>query len=272
MTLRRLEPLVFVALALALHWLFFMQMPERGSQASGAGGDEFVTLIGATEQIETMVADWKRPPEVETAPDQQVQAPVEFEPPPAVTDLVALPELKQPEDLAPPAPDQMMATPEPPPPPPPEPEPEVQPEPEPEPKPQAKPAEKAQKASQGQAEQRAAGAGGGAQAGAGNKSVSTGASKQQEASLLQVWGAKVRARIERAKRYPTGRPQDLKVGVALRVSTGGQLMGASVYRSSGNPAFDQAAVQAVQRAGRFPKAPKGLGDPSYQFKVMISFK
>ena len=125
MTLRQLELGFFILLAALLHWLFFVQMPDPGSQSSGVGGEEMVTLIGATQQIETMVADWKRPPEVETAPDQQIQAPVEFEPPPLVEDMVALPELQKPEDLQPPAPDQAMATPEPPPPPPPEPEPEV---------------------------------------------------------------------------------------------------------------------------------------------------
>ena len=275
MILRRLEPLVFVVLAVALHLIFFVQMPEKGSQASGVGGDEFVTLIGATEQIETMVADWQRPPEVVAETTQQAPAPVEFEPPPApAIDLVALPELTRPEDLTPPEPDTAMVAPEAPPPPPPQqPDlPDTRPEPRPAPQKPAQPAETAQQSSRGQVEQKAAGAGGGAQAGAGRKSVSTGVSKQQEASMLQVWGAKIRSRIERAKRYPAGRARGGQVGVSLRVSRDGQLMGVSVYRSSGNPAFDQAAIQSVQRARRFPKAPQGLTDASYQFSVMITFQ
>ena len=271
MTLRQLELGFFILLAALLHWLFFVQMPDPGSQSSGVGGEEMVTLIGATQQIETMVADWKRPPEVETAPDQQIQAPVEFEPPPLVEDMVALPELQKPEDLQPPAPDQAMATPEPPPPPPPEPEPEVEPEPVPDTKPQARPAEKAQEASQGQTEQKAAGSGGGAQAGAGTKSVSAGVSPQRQATLVQVWGSKIHAKIARSTRSPSRRVKNATVGVRLRVGTNGELMSVSVFRSSCDATVDKAAVQAVQRARRFVKAPAELTDPSYQFQLMISF-
>ncbi|WP_068118980.1 energy transducer TonB [Tropicimonas marinistellae] len=296
---RHMEFWVFLTLAVALHLAFFLQMPSRGAQASGAGGEEFVTILAATEQVETMVAEWKRPPDVQTPEVRQAlaPAPIQFEPPTAPVELVALPELHRPEDMAPPEPDDIVTVREPPPPPPPEPEPELEPEPEEateqapasgpmpkrretppkeKPKPEApskaaQPAQKAQTASTGHAGQKAAGTGSGTQAGDGNQSVSTGVSKEKAATLQQVWGAKIRSRIERAKRFPSGRRESARVGVSLTVGADGRLLGVSVYRSSGIPTYDAAAVQSVRRVGRFPKAPKGLANKSYNFSVTLTF-
>lgn len=156
-----------------------------------------------------------------------------------------------------------------PPPPPP------QPEPEPEPRPEAKPADRTQKAREGGnggATQRAAGSGGQSQAGtAGSSRVATG-NAQQEAKLQQVWGARIRSRIERRKRFPSGmRGQSGRVVVRLTVGRDGTILGASVARSSGQAAFDEAAIQAVQRAGRLPAAPKGLSQASYTFNLPMDF-
>ncbi|MFV0360374.1 TonB family protein [Tropicimonas sp.] len=294
MTLRLAEFWVFIALALAIHLAFFLQMPRGGAEAGGAGGEDFVTILAATEQVETMVADWKRPPEVAAPAPRQPEPslPVAFDPPPAPADLVALPELRQPEEISPVQPDRIAAIRQPPPPPDPERATELAPETTPMPKrrtvppvaqaktpdpvrtppsPTATPGRKAQQASAGQAGQRAAGSGGGAQAGRGSQAVSTGVSKSQAASLKQVWGAKIRSRIERAKRYPSGRRQKARVGIALTVSAAGQLQGVSVTRSSGIAAFDQAAIQAVRRAGRFPSAPAGLPGNAHNFSVTLVF-
>ncbi|MFV0332583.1 MAG: energy transducer TonB [Tropicimonas sp.] len=297
---RPLEICFFVALALLLHLAFFLRVPERGAQAGGAGGEAMVTILAASEQVETMVADWKRPPE--TVVSRTAFAPPEPPAPdvPTPRDLPApaverLPDLTLPVPAQPP--DAPVALPEPPPerepvsktdpetgqlvtslrpteratppahmlkpPPPPQPEP---------PSRTAKPGERAQKASQGSTGQRAAGSGGGAVAGAGRAEVTTGASAAQTASLRKTWGAKIRNRIERAKRYPAGRRQAARATVALEVTRDGRLAGASLARSSGIAAFDQAALQAVRRAGRFPAAPNGLTAASYSFTVTISFK
>lgn len=276
MTGRALEFSVFVAVAVTLHLAFFLRLPPGGAEASGAGGEDFVTLLAASAQVETMVVDWKRPPATATAtPRQTPPAPTVLAPPAPSPDLVALPRPERPEDPVRPRPDDTIRLPEPPladrPT-------ELAPQETPLPRrrepPRSKPtktAETAQQASAGRAGQRAAGSGGGAQAGRGTQPVKAG-SGAQAASLKQAWGAKIRMRIERAKRYPPGRRQKAEVRVALTVNASGRLQGAALVRSSGIAAFDQAALQAVRRAGRFPKAPAGLGVGVHDFAVTLRFE
>lgn len=362
-----IEKAGFLGVAVLLHLLFFLGGPERGMQAAGAGGEEMVTILPASEQLETMVAEWQDAPDVETVeavdpparvdpdpvvkpmelaalskvqrptdiqqphtvdtppqikfppPDAQVQpkllhapARVAIDPVAAPMDLVALPNSERPDSLERLAPDHAFTAP----PPPPEPAPlnqsEIDPEtghvmtsirprdrgkpsahmlrqaPEPEKrvtKQAKKPARKQepsktaeigqthQKASQGSVGQKAAGSGGGTTAGnSGKAEVSTGVSKTRAASLQKTWGAKIRNKIERAKRYPPGKRRAARVTVALTVTRSGKLSGVRVAQSSGNPAFDQAAVNSVKRAGRFPAAPKGLTNSSYNFTVTLTYK
>lgn len=114
---------------------------------------------------------------------------------------------------------------------------------------------------------RAAGQGGGAAAGrSGSAEVAT-LSQRQRQSLLQTWGAKIRARIARRAPRGVGKGQAL---VRITVSGSGQLLGVSLLKSSGNPALDKAALQAVRKAGRFPKAPTKLGIPKHSFDLPVA--
>jgi len=61
------------------------------------------------------------------------------------------------------------------------------------------------------------------------------------------------------------------VGLASRVGRDGTLQSAAVSRSSGHPALDAGALAAVQKAGKFPAAPQGLGKQSYSFSVAVKF-
>ena len=95
-----------------------------------------------------------------------------------------------------------------------------------------------------------------------------------EGKLMTGWGVKIRARIDRAKSYPRAeRAAGVTGTVMLRVSVppSGQVVAVAVARSSGNAALDEAAVKAVRKAGRLPKAPKGLAEASYQFKLPVAF-
>lgn len=60
------EIAVFGALAVGLHVLVMADWPEQGAEAGGVGGQAMVSLTGATQQIETMVSEWTRPPDVAT--------------------------------------------------------------------------------------------------------------------------------------------------------------------------------------------------------------
>jgi periplasmic protein TonB len=154
------------------------------------------------------------------------------------------------------------------------PETEVVPKPTPAPSPKpkrAKPAEAASPASAGSAARTSAGSGGASQAGASGKSTVKTQNKSQHARLQTVWGGKIRARIARQKRVARGTKGKGRVALRLTVAPEGRVLSVQIMRSSGNSVFDQAAVSAVSRAGRMPKAPKGLDKPSYKFNLYVDF-
>jgi colicin import membrane protein len=45
----------------------------------------------------------------------------------------------------------------------------------------------------------------------------------------------------------------MEVELQIRIVPTGQVMGVTITRASGDPAFDQSAVCAVERAGRFDR-------------------
>ncbi|MBK0326239.1 TonB family protein [Rhodobacteraceae bacterium F11138] len=279
------EAFLFGTLAIGLHVAIMADWPQSGADAGGAGGEALISLAGATPQIETMVAEWTRPPEVRQSLDvTQPTAPAEpdllpmasvrmDDAPNAELKMAALQAPKPPEA---PTPDTTAA----PPPPPPEPAPQPMAKPDTKPKPRpkvqprktAKPARKAQPATAGSASQKAAGSGGSSQAGNSGKAKTKTLSSGQKASLIATWGAKIRAQVERRKKYPRGVRAKGQVLLQVSISRSGQLQSVSVRRSSGHPQLDSAAVNAVKRAGRFPAAPKELTAPVFRFSLPVNMK
>lgn len=295
---RAAEIFVFTGLAALIHVGLFARLPDSGAQASGSGGEELLSLQAVNPTAAAMVERWQRQPEA------QQQAEVEAPPPAADHPALAVPQFELAEapraqvlipvtapavgkipvadtaTAALPPPD-LIPEPEPEPQPAPKPAP-PKPEPKPAPpKPRAEPAAKADPAQQedgqaaqnfpGRSKQRAAGAGGGQQAGAdGASQASTGNAKQQK-RLKSVWGSKIRARVARGQRYPAGQTQNARVVVKLTVARDGRLLGAKIVESSGIAAFDSAAMAAVKRVGRFPKAPKKLQISQISFSLPMSF-
>lgn len=268
-----------VAAALGLHMAGFTLRPdEAGAVSAGAGGEDLVSLQAADASITALVEDWDKPPEVveETPPEPEV--PQAFEPPPSLDTPpeIAPPPVQMTEALELPQLSEALPSVSPPPPPKPEPEPEkVEEKPKPKPKPKAEPkpaAKKKQPAAAARPAQQAAGSGGGAQAGADGSAQSATLSKARVNDLKAGWGAAIRSRIERRKSYPRAAQGAAgTVTVHLTVSRAGALSGVSVARSSGNAALDEAAIKAVRAAGRFPAAPKGLGEASYSFTLPMRF-
>ncbi|WP_241525905.1 TonB family protein [Pseudophaeobacter leonis] len=102
-------------------------------------------------------------------------------------------------------------------------------------------AKTSQQTSAGRPAQRAAGSGGGAEAGlAGGASTAT-ASAGQKAKLQSIWGAKIRSRIERRQRYPSGQRGKGRVVLRITVAANGKLINYRVAKSSGVAGVDQAA-------------------------------
>ncbi|WP_116083818.1 energy transducer TonB [Tropicimonas sp. IMCC34011] len=189
-------------------------------------------------------------------------------------------ELLERDDISPLAPAQvatrpreMPERPDPPPPPPQPKRAEAQPQPKRQQQQPAEPARQASRSSAASAAQRAAGSGGGQNAGGNRQSSVATLSSAQVANLKAQWGASIRNRVERGKRYPSGaRRASGTAVVQLTVTRAGGLAGVRLVQSSGNAAIDQAAVQAVQRAGRFPAAPSQLPGNAHSFNLPISFR
>lgn len=146
----------------------------------------------------------------------------------------------------------------------PQPEPEPEPERQPEPERAPPPAQAAQAAGQGgQAQTRAQ---------SGNAQGGGAASAQVQANATRQWGAQIAACISRRAAPPRGVRQGGRVTLALQVARNGTIQGLGVAGSSGQPALDQAAVTAAQRAGRCPAAPAELTDASYAFQLPVNIQ
>ncbi|MBY6068876.1 TonB family protein [Leisingera aquaemixtae] len=268
---RAAEFTVFAGLAGLIHIALFATAPETGAQSSGAGGDALVSLQPASAEVARMAEAWQTPPEtpqIETRnadPLPQVQPPAlpQFELARAQRAALLAP-LTQPAAAQP-----VQADTAPPPPPKrtPEPKPESQAKPQETPPPKANSTRNAA----GQAGQRAAGAGGGAEAGQSGGAQTATANPGREAKLRNVWGNKIRARIERRKRYPSGARGQARVVLRLTVARDGRLLDHRIAKSSGSTVFDQAALAAVARAGRFPAAPKQLAASRIRLSLPVSF-
>lgn len=82
------------------------------------------------------------------------------------------------------------------------------------------------------------------------------------AAQMASWQQQVSRRLNSARRYPrsAGGATGTAV-VGFTVTANGGLGGVSLLRSSGNPALDQAALDAVSRAAPFPPPPSGVNTP-----------
>ena len=78
-----------------------------------------------------------------------------------------------------------------------------------------------------------------------------------DATLLQVYAAKVKDRIKRNWRYPAmGQSQDLTATVEVRISDDGQVQKAILIKESGKEDFDTSVLRAVRETENLPKPPE----------------
>ena len=281
--IRRREIAAFLGLAVMLHGGVWFGLNRAGSESSGASGQAVVSLEAVTGEIGDLVEAWSRPvdamrsrptlptanvPDVTLAspPPQYISAPSpRILPPlnvttgshsldlaprvfPSRTQPAAKPDTS-PQSLDPPT--KVETTP-------------------------AKPiiASPRKPSAQPQAAGRAA------RTATGNKSgVNAGEKKTQHPAtlsegarkkLLSRWGASIRNRVDRQKRYPRGTRAYGTTVLRITVTRTGRLVGVTVAKSSGDTTLDSAAISAVQRA-RFPAAPKGLEAEQYRFNLPLAF-
>jgi protein TonB len=259
--MRWVEIGVFTAIAIAAHMAFFALRPEGGADAGGAGGETLLSIQAATPSVIKMVETWERPVDVQNAIDPPATPRDQATAPPAPLSPIApapRAELRV-ADLSAPHSDPVQVDTTPAKPTPPKPAPKSTPKPKAKPKP----------TSDGRTGQKAAGSGGSAQAGNSKTAAVATVSKGKQAKLKQIWGAKIRSKIARAKRYPHNSRATGTSVVRLTVRRDGALLGVSLVRSSGDATLDQAAIASVKRAKRFAKAPKELPGSSFHFVLPI---
>lgn len=278
MTGARLQAAAALILALGLHLGAFALRPDpAGASGSGAGGADQISLQAAGPSVSAMVAAWDSPPDVPALPGLSIPAPALPQMALAAPQDIA-PTLPMPTaaPLAPALPDAL-----------PQADTAAPPPAAPAVKPRARPALSASAASapaatkprpeqppatDSRAGQTAQGTGDGAVAGGGGQSQAPSLSQGRINDLTASWGATIRARIEKRKRYPMAADgASGTVTVRLTITRSGALAAVSIVASSGNPALDEAAIKAVRTAGRFPAAPEGLPQDSYSFTLPMRF-
>jgi protein TonB len=263
--MRFLEGLAFIGLAAGAHLGVWALSPAvTGTDAAGGKGHAVTAAQAATPEQMRLVAAWDRPPEVEPAP-----TPVAL-PTPTAPNAPALPQQDArptPETARPAAPALQSPRSDPPtpdssPPPPMSAPREIL---RPKERPATLPSRPAPRdlAASGSARQEIAG--------------KQGASKTQSQTteranaLRAQWGAAIYAKVKRNLIAPRDLKEDGTAKLTLKVAATGRLQTVSLIRSSGSPALDRAALQAIKRAGRFDKAPAGLTGDSHDFSLSLTF-
>lgn len=245
--------------------------PSGGAQSSGEGGEALVSLAPASAAMEAMVAEWERPPELETSePEMAEPVPPQAQPESAEPQPQDQPRVAAPSALtAPPAPDASLpaqADPAPPETPRPLAKP-VQPETKPV-RPKAPTKAKASRTSQAQPELRAKGQGGRPVAGNNQSANSATLSTGQIRSLMGTWGGRIAAHVQRRAVLTPGN-KSTRLMIEFKVTTEGRVLAISLVKGTGVPELDREVLAAVRRIGNLPKAPKELERQSYTFTLPI---
>jgi protein TonB len=122
------------------------------------------------------------------------------------------------------------------------------------------------------AQHRAAGSGDGTTAGRSATGTGQSLSPERQAALVGEWSSAIQSRIARHQRYPSGNHGEGKVKVQMVIYRSGQLGDVTLAASSGRPALDAAALDAVRQAAPFPPAPNGLTEDWYRVAQWMSFR
>jgi protein TonB len=89
--------------------------------------------------------------------------------------------------------------------------------------------------------------------------------------LTAIWGRKISAYFELHKRYPQNKSKVTKVKVSLVLNRRGNVVSVAVAESSGDPAFDDAAISMIRRSDPVPPPPAELTDDQFAFNLDVNF-
>ncbi|WP_334175316.1 TonB family protein [Pseudoxanthobacter sp.] len=97
------------------------------------------------------------------------------------------------------------------------------------------------------------------------------AARTASAAASRDFGARVRAAIERRKRFPPGVGATGVAAVRFTMTGSGEVVSAALVQSAGNPDLDDAALSAVKTA-RLPPIPEEIGKSRLTITVPIRFR
>jgi len=88
-----------------------------------------------------------------------------------------------------------------------------------------------------------------------------------------TWQKELMAHLDKFKRYPTERSQkSAEILIAMTLDRTGRVLAANIVKSSGDEAFDHAAVAMVERASPVPPPPPLVADDGLDFSLPVIFK
>jgi protein TonB len=90
--------------------------------------------------------------------------------------------------------------------------------------------------------------------------------------LSADWGRQISAYFELHKRYPkVKRNRTATVKLSLVLNRLGKVIEVDVLESSGDPAYDEAAISMVRRSDPVPRPPAGLTQDTFSYTLPVNF-
>lgn len=91
--------------------------------------------------------------------------------------------------------------------------------------------------------------------------------------LSAKWARQISAYFELHKRYPkTEKVKAAKVKVSLVLNRLGHVVSLAVAETSGDPLFDEAALDMIRRSDPVPRPPAALTDDTFSYNLDVDFK
>jgi periplasmic protein TonB len=91
--------------------------------------------------------------------------------------------------------------------------------------------------------------------------------------LTADWGRKISAYFDLHKKYPENKKgKRANVKVSLVLNRRGNVVSVDVVQSSGDTAFDAAALAMIHRSDPVPLPPAGLTEDTFSFSLDVNFK
>ena len=96
---------------------------------------------------------------------------------------------------------------------------------------------------------------------------------QSEQRVRVTWQKELLAHLNRYKRYPSERShQSTEIVVTMRLDRTGHVLAANIAKSSGDDAFDRAALAMVEKASPVPAPPPLVADEGLDFSLPVIFR